>query len=667
MYHRIVRLVTIVGLIAIAAIFVLRYEDSPTSAQVAMAGIDGGTLEIADTDNPAALISSTGVTQTFQIPVSNQSLGGPGQCVEFQELAVTSVAVKLQSPSAECFAKRHNIVVSLHDPAQRYPALATAYLDYDTPILVPQWYLAQFETPASARTDYTYEVVVRTAGQKGDVTFAQGNGGSSSPLHFLNPVNPGNPERGYCPDVILPLPISITYDDTDPYPDGEMQGPTSALAGNDASVRVMYQVENRVNVLALAYNPMIDTVTYQDNLGGPVAHVYDSPLATIQEWQDGRGIVEQAAQTLMDNSGGTVRIDIEYHELNEWPPHDPAQNISWSIVNPPNPPVPLQQIGNWIGWGDNDNELPHSDTYPGYPFIAETLGANRRFLDVAGIANESFDYRGVVASAVRPNDPRSIAELANEGEIDEVWIVGDPSSRLAEGKYVIDPALAGIFNLGSPSGPITSPALEDGTVLPVMGFNYTRSSDSAVHAMGHRAEYVFSRLYGQDPGQTGHWGITCDENRQGTDTWRHFARLFNCHANPNPAQNFGSIGYIHKAFNAVDPYLDDGPAPAYGTWGTQLWNFFEDAPSDEQEWYDFPNFSPNMPKPMTNCADWSGCPAVDIPPLGQTDPAEEGIGDPGLYYGWWFDHLPRYVGDTGGIYNNTWSYIFNPQCVIPGP
>ncbi len=127
---------------------------------------------------------------------------------------------------------------------------------------------------------------------------------------------------------------------------------------------------------------------------------------------------------------------------------------------------------------------------------------------------------------------------------------------------------------------------------------------------------------------------------------------------PVATELFASIGIIHQAHNARPPNPGNISADPNRT------SDFA-APSDADEWYDFPNFSGGDIRNISARA-W---------------------GD--RYYEWWFKHLPRYAGVFAtatatqtpdgtatteptstsesdrvppGPYNNLWPYIAKPGC-----
>jgi len=88
--------------------------------------------------------------------------------------------------------------------------------------------------------------------------------------------------------------------------------------------------------------------------------------------------------------------------------------------------------------------------------------------------------------------------LLNNGEIDELWMWGGPYF----GFYESNVAGPNAFYVNS--GPTTGSTCNK--ILPIMGFNYERSSNEAIHNFGHRAESVMKEVYGSwKPEKTHGW------------------------------------------------------------------------------------------------------------------------------------------------------------------
>jgi len=79
-------------------------------------------------------------------------------------------------------------------------------------------------------------------------------------------------------------------------------------------------------------------------------------------------------------------------------------------------------------------------------------------------------------------------ELLNSGEIDELWMWGGPYFGFWES------------NVAGPKGFFVNSSPTEGStckkILPIMGFNYERGLNEAVHDFGHRAESIMKEVYG---------------------------------------------------------------------------------------------------------------------------------------------------------------------------
>jgi hypothetical protein len=209
-------------------------------------------------------------------------------------------------------------------------------------------------------------------------------------------------------------------------------------------------------------------------------------------------------------------------------------------------------------------------------------------------------------------------EKRNRGEIDEVWVFAAPFLGMYESQL-----------LGPHAFWWTSPPIKDGTalkkLLSVMGLNYERGVDLALHSFGHRIESAIVQAY-QDA-----------ENRPWNDrspdptAWDLFTRI----DKDLPGQSH--VGNIHFPPNGEHDY-------DYGN--TRL------VRSYAQNWFRYPNLFDESCD--VNVATW-------IYP--RRDSLAEGRDHLG-YLLWWFNHLPRYAGQTGGVLNNWWHYALDYESAV---
>jgi len=213
---------------------------------------------------------------------------------------------------------------------------------------------------------------------------------------------------------------------------------------------------------------------------------------------------------------------------------------------------------------------------PGWPTLVEN--------------NTQFDYNLFL-------DSYDFCEQSNSGAIDEVWVMAFPYGGMYESELAGENAFW--YN---------SPPLNEGNscigLLPVMGFNYERTWDDAVHSFGHRIEATMTERYGG-------WTYPNDLS----DNWEQFTaiQLY------SPGKS--GVGNIHFPPNGIADY-DYGNTTNVKSYG--------------DDWLRFP--FRNGKKKTVNCNTWN-------------------CGQDG-YMRWWFQRLPHYLGKgVDGVLNNWWSYI----------
>lgn len=188
-------------------------------------------------------------------------------------------------------------------------------------------------------------------------------------------------------------------------------------------------------------------------------------------------------------------------------------------------------------------------------------------------------------------------ELANKGEIDELWIWGGPYFGFWESNM----AGPGAFFLNS--GPTTGSTCQK--ILPIMGFSYERTVNEAVHNFGHRAESSMKKVFGSwDPKPTHEWNRFTLLNKDQKD----LAGCGNIHFAPNSTKD-----YEYTSKNYVLSHCDD--------------------------FREYPTIRGNYKK--INCEEW-GCSELN-------------------YYKYWWTHLPQNTGkhtdsDTGKEILNNWLF-----------
>jgi len=120
--------------------------------------------------------------------------------------------------------------------------------------------------------------------------------------------------------------------------------------------------------------------------------------------------------------------------------------------------------------------------------------------------------------------------LLNKGEIDELWMWGGPYFGFYESN------VAGPKGFFVNSGPTTGSTCEK--ILPIMGFNYERGQNEAIHNFGHRAESVMKEVYGS-------W------KPEKTHGWNSFSLL------DKDVKGKAGCGNIHYTSNSTREYIYD--------------------------------------------------------------------------------------------------------------
>lgn len=197
-----------------------------------------------------------------------------------------------------------------------------------------------------------------------------------------------------------------------------------------------------------------------------------------------------------------------------------------------------------------------------------------------------------------------IERIAKE-DVSEIWIWGAPYFGTDEYAMKV-PKDELFYQTENPwfYRPYDIP--ECGRTVWVMGFNYEREEDNALHSFGHRCEGILSLTVGR-----GVWSDAAGE----TNAWSRFTRQADKF--PDDAQ----VGNVHGGPNGRSGY-------DYGQTNVVM--------SGADNWLSFPNV--NGPKKPVSSKTW---------------------GEPYHlnFQKWWLGHLPRNAGMTDGLYNNWWRYI----------
>lgn len=283
--------------------------------------------------------------------------------------------------------------------------------------------------------------------------------------------------------------------------------------------------------------------------------VYDGePLHERYGWFDPDTLTQIVIETFREVSHGVINFEIVKRYDNE---------VLFTRLD-----GKLITVDQLVEYYDTDNWQPLKDAHQN-----QTL---------------KFDYRELI----RHYD---FCSMKANGEIDEVWVFAHPYAAMYESQLVGK----GAFWWNSP--PIED-TCED-VLISVMGWNFERDWDLAVHSVGHRVESALRRAFGR-------W----DHEAENLNYWELYtlfddikkdkAQVGNIHFPPN-----GVKDYDYKNETVVLSYADG--------------------------WANYPNIECKSRK--MDCTEW-GC-------------------THGGYMKWWFSHLPHFKGVTDGVLNNWWHYV----------
>lgn len=212
-----------------------------------------------------------------------------------------------------------------------------------------------------------------------------------------------------------------------------------------------------------------------------------------------------------------------------------------------------------------------------------------------------FDYEGFVKHY-------DFGELRDQDKINEVWVWSWPVAGMWESQQV------GQNAFWCNSTPIF---MDNEKILTIMGFNYERTADLAMHSFGHRAESVMKKVYNR-------WEPLKDV--VSPNNWELFTSL------DKDTPGKGHVGNCHFPVNGQSDYdySNEKQVNSYA-----------------HVWRNYPtlNWEEATPK-IVECADW-GCNQMG-------------------YMSWWYRKFPH----AGGVnikdkkLNNWWHYVVNYESAI---
>jgi hypothetical protein len=306
------------------------------------------------------------------------------------------------------------------------------------------------------------------------------------------------------------------------------------------------------------------------------------------------------------------------------------------VYNPIMDPASGVKLSQFMHWQSPD------DLANGYiQDILETSGGNARYQIVQRVELNEFPaktdgyrydpqtYLDVMKGVQPPHQPEgadypailtklNVLPRIAMRDIDEVWLFAFPQA----GFYESSMGGAGAFWCNS--GPMTWTSGCTRRFI-VMGFSYERGVGEMLESFGHRSESLVSKVFNcQDfvawaytPGRV---PATVGPNLNLFQQFISFDQI---------APGKAGVGSIHYAPNSDHDYD---------------WNNPRLVPSNCYDWYNFPKFQ------------------NDFRLVG---PDEWGNGDLRAHHKGWLKHLPKVAGRTGGVANNWWQYMLDPNLINP--
>ena len=308
-----------------------------------------------------------------------------------------------------------------------------------------------------------------------------------------------------------------------------------------------------------------------DTLHVKVAVIYQNPVVGMGtrlhikfNWFDPYQMVDQLVKEYRNLSGGV--IDFQIVEV-----HDDQQLFT-----------KLDSVYLTV------NQLVDYYNEPGWTTIKRLTEQEHRI---------KFDYKGMV-------EYYDLYNKREQGLIDEVWVYSHPFAGMYESQMLGKKAIW--WN----SPPIKDVPEDFTKLLSVMGWNYERTVDLAMHSFGHRMESALRAAYGR-------WDIF----NQDPNNWEIFTRF------DKELGNRAQVGNIHFPPNGTSDY-DYGNTRMVETYA--------------ENWRRYPYL---LDKHKTvNCSEWN------CSQLG--------------YMRWWFSKIPHFAGITDGVLNNWWHYFVDYEGAV---
>lgn len=211
----------------------------------------------------------------------------------------------------------------------------------------------------------------------------------------------------------------------------------------------------------------------------------------------------------------------------------------------------------------------------------------------------SYDYNAMVQYY-------GFDKMRDHNEIHEVWVWSFPYGGMWESHMMGK----GAFWLNSP--PNENPSCTE--LLSIMGLNYERDLDCALHSYGHRYESIMMQVYGW-------WDYDKKTSVSQLTTW----------------EKFSAYGLRYDKYEKGKAQVGNVHFPPNGIFDYDYSNK-ENVMTYADEWYNYPYLRETERK-VLNCSEWD-CNQLE-------------------YMKWYFKHLPHYRGinPNDGKLNNWWHYV----------
>jgi len=193
-----------------------------------------------------------------------------------------------------------------------------------------------------------------------------------------------------------------------------------------------------------------------------------------------------------------------------------------------------------------------------------------------------------------------VIDSIDNGEFDEVWLIGPPYAGFYESR------MAGPGAIWCNAPPLEAFDYASRRFV-IMGFNYERGVGEMLESFGHRAESILSHVFRKIRGED--------------NLWERYIRY------ELTAPGHAEVGNVHFAPNSRRDY----------DWGNRTTVL-----SSCDNWLGFPDLS-GSPRPV-NSSEW-------------------GNGDTRLHHLWWLKHFPHVAGSCSSISHNWWEYVIIPSLV----